>query len=296
MKHLRTVSLALVALLVIPAVAEAKKGPAVTVMTRNLFLGADLSPALAATTLPTGDRRRRRDLERAPAHAVPRARRAARARDQALEGGPRRAPGGRALAQADAVRPRGAAAQPEWHSRHTGRVRLPRDPEAQAEGLPGGRGSEGVRGRAPRRSGRQRRDGRPLRSGLRCPPHDARRDPGPEGQQGEARQDPEGALRQQVPGQRRRDRDPGRPRLGLRRGALPPGRQGVPLPLRRHAPGGLRRPPDPRGAGEGAGRRAARHPPARSSSSATSTQASPGTTSRSAPGTTSRSGRSTPSG
>jgi hypothetical protein len=51
-KHLRIVSLALVALLVLPAVAEAKKGPAITVMTRNVFLGADLSPALAATTLP----------------------------------------------------------------------------------------------------------------------------------------------------------------------------------------------------------------------------------------------------
>jgi hypothetical protein len=37
-----------------PAVAEARKGkrPAVTVMTRNLFLGADLSPAIGATTIP----------------------------------------------------------------------------------------------------------------------------------------------------------------------------------------------------------------------------------------------------
>jgi Endonuclease/Exonuclease/phosphatase family len=38
----------------IPAVTEAKKGkgPAVTVMTRNLFLGADLSPAIGAATIP----------------------------------------------------------------------------------------------------------------------------------------------------------------------------------------------------------------------------------------------------
>jgi hypothetical protein len=36
----------------LPAVAEAKRGPKITVMTRNLFLGADLGPAIGATTIP----------------------------------------------------------------------------------------------------------------------------------------------------------------------------------------------------------------------------------------------------
>ncbi|HEX6581958.1 MAG TPA: hypothetical protein VF056_00050, partial [Thermoleophilaceae bacterium] len=50
--------LALVALvaLAIPAAAEAaekrKGGPKVTVMTRNLFLGADLAPAIEAANIP----------------------------------------------------------------------------------------------------------------------------------------------------------------------------------------------------------------------------------------------------
>jgi hypothetical protein len=35
-----------------PAAAEAKRGPKITVMTRNLFLGADLSPAIGATSIP----------------------------------------------------------------------------------------------------------------------------------------------------------------------------------------------------------------------------------------------------
>jgi endonuclease/exonuclease/phosphatase family metal-dependent hydrolase len=46
------VLLVLVALLALPAVADAKKAPAITVMTRNVFLGADLSPAIQATSLP----------------------------------------------------------------------------------------------------------------------------------------------------------------------------------------------------------------------------------------------------
>jgi hypothetical protein len=51
--HLRIVSLALVALLALPAVAAAKnEGRKLTVMTRNLFLGADLAPAIQATTIP----------------------------------------------------------------------------------------------------------------------------------------------------------------------------------------------------------------------------------------------------
>ena len=35
-----------------PAAAEARSGPTITVMSRNLFLGADLSPAIGATTIP----------------------------------------------------------------------------------------------------------------------------------------------------------------------------------------------------------------------------------------------------
>jgi endonuclease/exonuclease/phosphatase family metal-dependent hydrolase len=38
--------------LAIPTVAEAKKRPKITVMTRNVFLGADLGPAIGASTIP----------------------------------------------------------------------------------------------------------------------------------------------------------------------------------------------------------------------------------------------------
>jgi endonuclease/exonuclease/phosphatase family metal-dependent hydrolase len=36
----------------LPAAAEAKRGPKISVMTRNVFLGADLGPAINATTIP----------------------------------------------------------------------------------------------------------------------------------------------------------------------------------------------------------------------------------------------------
>ena len=38
--------------MVIPAAAEARSGPKITVMSRNVFLGADLSPAIGAPTIP----------------------------------------------------------------------------------------------------------------------------------------------------------------------------------------------------------------------------------------------------
>ena len=41
-----------VAAMAIPAAAEAAKGPKITVMTRNVFLGADLSPVLGAAGIP----------------------------------------------------------------------------------------------------------------------------------------------------------------------------------------------------------------------------------------------------
>ncbi len=53
MTYLRIVSLAFVALLALPAVAAAKnEGRKVTVMTRNVYLGADLAPVIEATSLP----------------------------------------------------------------------------------------------------------------------------------------------------------------------------------------------------------------------------------------------------
>ena len=45
-------ALAVLATALVPSVAEAKKkGPKITVMTRNVFLGADLSPAIGASSL-----------------------------------------------------------------------------------------------------------------------------------------------------------------------------------------------------------------------------------------------------
>jgi endonuclease/exonuclease/phosphatase family metal-dependent hydrolase len=45
-------TLALAVALLIPASAQAQKPPTITVMTRNVFLGADLAPAINATSIP----------------------------------------------------------------------------------------------------------------------------------------------------------------------------------------------------------------------------------------------------
>jgi hypothetical protein len=54
LKRTRTSALIVGALLALalPTVAEAKKAPKLTVMTRNVFLGADLAPAINAATIP----------------------------------------------------------------------------------------------------------------------------------------------------------------------------------------------------------------------------------------------------
>jgi Endonuclease/Exonuclease/phosphatase family len=44
-------ALLLIAAMAIPATASAKSGPKITVMTRNVFLGADLSPAIGASSI-----------------------------------------------------------------------------------------------------------------------------------------------------------------------------------------------------------------------------------------------------
>src|SRR5918999_3670899 len=50
--RLKLLLLTAVLSLAIPAAAEAKSGPKITVMTRNVFLGADLAPAIGATSIP----------------------------------------------------------------------------------------------------------------------------------------------------------------------------------------------------------------------------------------------------
>ena len=125
-------AVAAVAAMAMPAVADAKsRAPEITVMTRNVFLGADLAPAIDATE------RSRQAIDGAgviwnemQSTRFAGARRAARARDQAVEGRPRRPAGGGAVAQADAVGRRRAADQPDRgrEARHRGRAGLPRDP------------------------------------------------------------------------------------------------------------------------------------------------------------------------
>ena len=65
--------------LALPTVAEAKKAPKLTVMTRNVLPGRRSRPRHQRAEHPVRDRRRRPDLERDAEHEVPRAGEAARA-------------------------------------------------------------------------------------------------------------------------------------------------------------------------------------------------------------------------
>ena len=155
MTYLRIVSLALVALLALPAVAAAKnEGRKVTVMTRNVYLGADLAPAIQATTLPqaidgAGTIWNEMQSTRFRQRAVPLAREIKRSGADLV--GLQEVALWRKQTPSDLGAP---PLNPNGTPADAGRVRLPRDPAEEAEGLPGGRGAEGVRGRAPGRPGR----------------------------------------------------------------------------------------------------------------------------------------------
>ncbi len=244
MTHLRIVSLALVALLALPAVAAAKnEGRKVTVMTRNVYLGADLAPAIQATTLPQAIDGAGTIWNELQTHAGSGS---APCRSRARSGG----------RSADLV---GLQEVALWRKQTPSDLGAPPlnpngTPATQVEldflailrkKLKGYRVvvvQKEFEAELPVDQDANDATGGALRRGLRRAAHDARRDPGQAGEQGSARQDAEGQLRHQVRGQRRRDPDPGRPRLDLRRGALPARQQGAQVPLREHAPGGVRRP------------------------------------------------------
>ena len=104
-------------------------------MTRNLFLGADLAPAINAPDIPTaidgaGTVWNELQSTKFPERAVPLAREI-----KALGRGSRRLAGGRAVAQADAVGRWGEADQPARgrDARDDGRVRLPRAAAVRAQ-------------------------------------------------------------------------------------------------------------------------------------------------------------------
>ena len=196
-------------------------------MTRNVFLGADLRPVLGRRA-SRGDRRRGRDLERGRAHgfaerAAPLAREIKRSKADLV--------GLQEVALWRKQTPSDGGAPPisPHADRHTAteveldflavlRRQMKRagakyrvvvvQNEFDAE-LPVDEDGSDATGTGPLAA---------LGADFDVKAHDARRDPGPEGEQGQARQDPQGPLHDPVRAQRRRPRDPRRSRLGLGRG------------------------------------------------------------------------------
>ena len=233
-----------------PAAAAKDDGRNVTVMTRNVFLGADLSPAIGAATIPqaidgagviwnelqrTRFRQRAgplaREIKRSKADLVGLQEVALWRKQTPSDGG------------APPISPCRARPRPPRSSSTSSRSSA----GAQARSAPG-TGSSWSRGSStPSCRSTSTASTRPAPAAASFgADFDARltmRDVilVRKGEQGQARQDPQGPLRDAVRAQRGRRRDPRRPRVGLRRGRIRQARQVAQVPLRRHPPRGVRR-------------------------------------------------------
>ena len=214
--------------LALPAVTEAKKrkDPTVTVMTRNLFLGADLSPAIGAATIPqaidgAGQIWNELQSTKFAERAVPLAREIKRSKADLV--------GLQEVALWHKQTPSDGGSPPISPIRRTPATAVELDflailrrelnrigakyrvvvvqKEFEAE-LPVDADGSDATGRPS-----------PSRRRLRRAADDARRDPRQEDEQAEARQDPQGQLRHPLRAERGRPPHPGRSRLGVGRGA-----------------------------------------------------------------------------
>ena len=202
---------AVAALLGPAAAAHAAKAPAVTVMTRNLFLGADLAPAINAPDIPTaidgaGTVWNELQATKFAERVVPLAREI-KASKADLVGLQEVALWRKQTPSDGGAKPISPLAGRDAGDR--GRHGLPRAAARAARlELQGRRRPGGVRRRAARRLGQERCDRHRaaggLRRRLRRPADDARRDPPAQGQQGEARQDPRRPLQDPLRAERRR--------------------------------------------------------------------------------------------
>ena len=210
-------------LLAVPVAADAAKadkqgGPKVTVMTRNVSLGADLGPALAATTLAEaidggGVILHEVDATNFPERAKPLAREIADAEPDLVG------------LQEVALWRQQVPPMVSARACDRGQLRLPRPADAEARGprrrLPGGRDPGGVRPGAARRSGRIERDARGGALGAELDGRLTMRDVilAKKGSSREDRGDGWRSLHDPVRAPPRWGlRDPGRARVGLDRG------------------------------------------------------------------------------
>ena len=183
--------IALTALVAAPeAEAKSKKSVKVKVMTRNIFLGADLSPAprtltaLSSSSRPNGAILREVDQTNFPLRAQGLAARSKQKKPDLI--------GLQEVACGAPARPVDPARRPrrDTHYGHRGQVRLPPDPARRAEGERAelqGRRSSRRSSTSKRPPTRRRPDARGVASAARSQrsADDARRDPRQQGLEGE---------------------------------------------------------------------------------------------------------------